>query len=199
MQETWVPSLSWEDTLEKETATHSSIIAWRIPWTEQPGRLQSTGSQRVGHAWAHIGNVCVHTYIDTCVCICVYKYIHRHVYVCMCVYTHMCTRVCVCVCVCVCTRRPTYKWQCFWNKYSNFLSWWIRLPKAFRHTQSFKMSSINIKAQTHVLTRWHLKTQFRLSAILALHLNYANINGLFYSWRSTPDTFPQFSLLPIPT
>ena len=101
MQETWVPSLSWEDTLEKETATHSSIIAWRIPWTEQPGRLQSTGSQRVGHAWAHIGNVCVHTHIDTCVCICVYKYIHRHVYVCMCVYTHMCTRVCVCVCVSV--------------------------------------------------------------------------------------------------
>ena len=49
MQETWVPSLGWEDTLEKEMATHSSIFVWRIPWTEEPGGLQSTGSQRVGH------------------------------------------------------------------------------------------------------------------------------------------------------
>ena len=42
-QETWVSSLSWEDTLEKETASHSSIFAWRIPWTEKPGGLQFTG------------------------------------------------------------------------------------------------------------------------------------------------------------
>ena len=49
MQETWVPSLGWEDPLEKEMATHSSILAWRIPWTEEPGELQSTGMQRVGH------------------------------------------------------------------------------------------------------------------------------------------------------
>ena len=49
MQETWVRSLSWEDPLEKEMATHSSILAWRIPWTEEPGGLQSTGLQRVGH------------------------------------------------------------------------------------------------------------------------------------------------------
>ena len=49
MQETWVQSLSQEDPLEKEMATHSSILAWRIPWTEEPGGLQSTGSQRVGH------------------------------------------------------------------------------------------------------------------------------------------------------
>ena len=49
MQETQVQSLSWEDTLEKEMATHSSILAWRIPWREEPGRLQSIGSQRVGH------------------------------------------------------------------------------------------------------------------------------------------------------
>ena len=39
----------WEDLLEKETATHSGILAWKIPWTEEPGRLQSMGSQRVGH------------------------------------------------------------------------------------------------------------------------------------------------------
>ena len=48
MQETRVQSLSWEDTLEKEMATHSSILARRIPWTEEPGRLQSTMSQKVG-------------------------------------------------------------------------------------------------------------------------------------------------------
>ena len=45
LQETWVTSLGWEDPLEKEMATHSSILAWRIPWTEEPGGLQSTGSQ----------------------------------------------------------------------------------------------------------------------------------------------------------
>ena len=49
MWETWVRSLGWEDPLVKEMATHSSILSWRIPWMEEPGRLQSTGSQRVGH------------------------------------------------------------------------------------------------------------------------------------------------------
>ena len=49
MQETWVQSLSWEDPLEKETATYFSILAWRIPWTEEPGGLSSIGLQRVWH------------------------------------------------------------------------------------------------------------------------------------------------------
>ena len=49
MQEAWVRSLGREDPLEKEMATHSSILAWRIPWTEEPGGLQSTWSQRGGH------------------------------------------------------------------------------------------------------------------------------------------------------
>ena len=49
MQETWVQSLGWEDLLEKEMATHSSILAWKTPWTEEPGRLKSMGLQRVGH------------------------------------------------------------------------------------------------------------------------------------------------------
>ena len=49
VQETWVQSLGWEDPLEKGMATHAIIIAWEIPWTEEPGGLQSTGSQRVGH------------------------------------------------------------------------------------------------------------------------------------------------------
>ena len=52
MQETWVQSLGQEDPLEKEMATHSSSLAWKIPWTEDPGRLQSMGLQRVGHDWA---------------------------------------------------------------------------------------------------------------------------------------------------
>ena len=52
MQEMWFRSPAWEDLLEKEMATHSSILAWRIPWTEEPCGLQSTGSQRVGHDWA---------------------------------------------------------------------------------------------------------------------------------------------------
>ena len=52
MQETWVWSLDWEDPLEKGMVTHSSILAWRIAWTEEYSRLQSMGSQRVGHDWA---------------------------------------------------------------------------------------------------------------------------------------------------
>ena len=51
MRETRVRSLGWEDPMEKEMAIHSSILAWRIPWTEKPSRLQSTGSQRVRHDW----------------------------------------------------------------------------------------------------------------------------------------------------
>ena len=49
MQEAWVRSLGQEDSLEKDIATHSSIFAWRIPWTEEPGRLQSMGLQTVTH------------------------------------------------------------------------------------------------------------------------------------------------------
>ena len=48
VRETWVQSLGWEDPLEKGMATYSSILVWRIPWTEGPGRLQSTGAHRVG-------------------------------------------------------------------------------------------------------------------------------------------------------
>ena len=52
MQETLVQSLGQEDRLEKGMATHSSIFAWRIPWTEEPSRIQSVGSQIVGYNWA---------------------------------------------------------------------------------------------------------------------------------------------------
>ena len=57
MQETQVQSLGWEDPLEKGMATYSSILARRIPWTEEPGGLQSIGLQRVGHNW--VTNTCV--------------------------------------------------------------------------------------------------------------------------------------------
>ena len=60
MQEMRVRSLGWDDPLEEEMATHSSILAWRIPWTEEPGRLQSMGSQRVKmwlSNWAHMSMV----------------------------------------------------------------------------------------------------------------------------------------------
>ena len=49
MRKTWVRALGWEDPLEKEMAVHSGTTAWKIPWTEEPGRLQSMGSQRVRH------------------------------------------------------------------------------------------------------------------------------------------------------
>ena len=52
MQETWVRSLDWEDRLEKAMASPSSTLVWKIPWTEEPGSLQSMGLQRVGHDWA---------------------------------------------------------------------------------------------------------------------------------------------------
>ena len=65
-QETWVPSLGWEDPLEEERATHSSILAWRIPWTEEPGGVHSMRLGRVGHDWAtghmhitHTGTFCL--------------------------------------------------------------------------------------------------------------------------------------------
>ena len=67
MQEIRVQSLGWEDTLEKGMATHSSILAWRIPWTEEPGWLQSMGSQRVGHnqATKQINKTSIHSYALT--------------------------------------------------------------------------------------------------------------------------------------
>ena len=59
MQEMWI--LDQEDPLEERMATHCSILAWRIPWTEDPGRLQSIGSQRVGHDWSNLAPVCTIT------------------------------------------------------------------------------------------------------------------------------------------
>ena len=57
MQETWAQSLGWEDPLEKEMATHSSILAWEIPWTEEPGELQSMGSQK---SWTQLSDQHLH-------------------------------------------------------------------------------------------------------------------------------------------
>ena len=65
MRETWVRLLGWEDPLEKDMATHFSILAWRIPWTRGAWRLLSMGSQRARHGWSDLAE---HT---TCVCVCV--------------------------------------------------------------------------------------------------------------------------------
>ena len=69
VKETQVWSLHWEDLLEKEMATHSSILAWKISWTEEPGGLQSTGLQRVGHDWA------INTYLQDVILS--WNWIHR--------------------------------------------------------------------------------------------------------------------------
>ena len=63
MQETWVRSLGWEDLLEKGTATHSTILAWRIPWTEEAGGLQSMGSQRVSHDRSNLARMHAGTFL----------------------------------------------------------------------------------------------------------------------------------------
>ena len=63
MQETRIQSLGWEDSLEKGKATHSNIPAWKIPWREEPGRLQCMGSQRVGLDWA--ANTFINVFIET--------------------------------------------------------------------------------------------------------------------------------------
>ena len=62
MQDTWVWSLDQEDALEKEMGNHSRILAWRNPWTEEPGWLQSIGSQRVGHNWSDLARMHTHFY-----------------------------------------------------------------------------------------------------------------------------------------
>ena len=72
MQETWVPALDWEDPLEKGMATHSSILAWRIPWTEEHGGLQSMGSQRVGRGWA-TNTFIFHFHLTSCISVCFFQ------------------------------------------------------------------------------------------------------------------------------
>ena len=63
MQETWVQSLGQEDALEEEMATHSSILAWRIPWTEEPGGIQPVGLQRVRHNGSNLA--CTHSQLKS--------------------------------------------------------------------------------------------------------------------------------------
>ena len=67
-QETWIGPQDWEDPPEEGMATHSRILAWRIPWTEEPGRLQSMGSQRVRHDWA-TEHTCTQSHFKTQACL----------------------------------------------------------------------------------------------------------------------------------
>ena len=71
MWEMWVWSLGQEDPLEKEMASHSNILAWRISWTEKPGGLQATGSQRVRHDWSDLVGMYVCIWV---LCVCVLNY-----------------------------------------------------------------------------------------------------------------------------
>ena len=67
VRETWVQSLGREDPLEKEMATHSSILGWKIPWTEEPGGIQSMGSQRLGHNWVtNAYSIKYEQYLEVC-------------------------------------------------------------------------------------------------------------------------------------
>ena len=89
MQDTWIRSLGWEDPLEEGTSGHSNILAWRIPRTEVPGKLQSMGSQRVGHDWVtftsftfHVRHVWVHSHrfaMKTTAAYCGGAFLKRHV------------------------------------------------------------------------------------------------------------------------
>ena len=79
MQELQVWSQSWEDPLEEDMATHSSILAWRIPRVEEPGRLWSIGLQRVGRNWSDLA--CIHAHRCLCVCVCVFtafSFVYNH-------------------------------------------------------------------------------------------------------------------------
>ena len=104
MWETWVQSLGWDDPLEKAMATHSSIPTWKIPWTEEPGKLQSMGSQSdttallhfLSFIWKHNarkGVMYIHTYKFYIYTYYLYKYIH--VFMCLCVLvTQSCLTFC---------------------------------------------------------------------------------------------------------
>ena len=100
MQETWVPFLGQEHPLEKGMGTHSSTLAWSIPWTEKPVGLQSMGLQRVRHNWAtNTHTDYMHLYSNAVV---KYNYIHMYTYVYVIIYIYTYTQICMCVCVCVC-------------------------------------------------------------------------------------------------
>ena len=79
MQETWVQALGWEDPLEKEMTTHSSFLAWKIPWTEEPGGLQPTGSKRVGQDLAtkqqQQSVLLIHVFSPCLVLLCVFLFV----------------------------------------------------------------------------------------------------------------------------
>ena len=89
-QETWVRFWSWEDFLEEGMATHSSILAWKILWTEEPGRLQSIGSPKIWHYWAakHTQTHMFYIYIYMCVCIYII-YIYIKCYITYAIYIYL--------------------------------------------------------------------------------------------------------------
>ena len=105
VKETCAHSLSQEDPLEKEMTSHSSILVCEIPWAEEPGGLQSTGSQVVRNDLATEHGCTLEIFIeDLCVCVCMC--------VCMCIYVCVCVYACVCMCVCMCIYTCVYACVC---------------------------------------------------------------------------------------
>ena len=117
LQETWVPSLGWEDPLEEGMATHSSIFAWRIPWREEPGRLQSIGSQTVTHDSSNLA--CRHASIYSTM----YKHTHTHTHTHIHNYHPLYCLPCT-ITICLLTR-PSTQIRCFtWSfLLPTLLSW----------------------------------------------------------------------------
>ena len=96
MREMRVWSLGWEDALKESMAIHSSILAWWIPWIEEPGRLLSIESQRVKPDWSNFSYMQIYTHLSFCVCVCVCVYF-LYMCVCVCIYIHIFLPVCVCI------------------------------------------------------------------------------------------------------
>ena len=140
MQETQVQSLGWEDPLEKEGATHPSILAWDIAWTEESSALQSMGSQKVGHDWS-TERVLTHTHAHT----------HTHT------HTHV---VCILIprtCTCVLYMEKGTLWGVFKNIYlaALSLSWGMRdLLSSLRCVESFSCSVWTLSCSFWDLVPW---------------------------------------------
>ena len=154
MQEMWVRSLDWEDPLEKIMATHSSILAWEIPWTEELGGLQTIGQQKVGHK---LVNQQLYIYIYICTCgkllqACLKELDTLH---------NWTTNIHMCVCVCVCVYKIliicrfsicelTYLLKFTWNIKINTQSVFIVIGNCAQISKIFELSNAHVP----ISTRW---------------------------------------------
>ena len=135
MREMWVGSLGWEDPLENGMATHSNILAWKIPWREEPDGLVSTGLKRVRHDWA---TIYIHIYV--CMCVCVYIYVDVN------------------ICVCIQSLRRLERWSASSDTPSRVLAncWQLFFPKrgkiTSRHSRSPAGDRCTVSSQKSLRT-----------------------------------------------